>query len=298
MDTPQRLITETPRPPASAEAMTFIVKQTAEWEGVQIGRYRLAPGETPLQSHRRHEVFVPLRGAVTIAGQTAEGQHVKRRRTAGDVSILPAGIRYAAQWESELDYVAVILTRDFLARATVDFEANRTARLVLACGPQDPLVRSIGQALAGELEAGLPTGRLYAESLVNTLTVHLLRHYSTDSIVPDLQFGGLPAHKLRRVTEFINENLESDLTLTELAQAAELSPYHFARSFKQSTGLTPIQFLMQRRIETAKHLLADEHLPIVEVGLRAGFKNQSHFTTLFRKLAGVTPKAYRNEQQR
>lgn len=298
MATPQRLLNQTHRAPAAAEAMTFIVKQTTEWEGVQVGRYRLAPGETPLQSHRRHEVFVPLSGAVTIAGQTAEGRPIERRRAAGDISVLPAGIRYAAHWESELDYVAVILTRDFLARATVDFAANRTARLVLACGPQDPLVRSIGHALAAELDAGLPTGRLYAESLVNTLAIHLLRHYSTDSLVPDLQFGGLPAHKLRRVTEFINENMGSDLTLSELAQAAELSPYHFARSFKQSTGVTPIQFLMQRRIETAKQLLADEHLPIVEVGLRAGFKNQSHFTTLFRKLAGVTPKAFRNQQQR
>lgn len=297
MASPQRLLNQAQRQPA-AEAMTFIIKQTTQWEGVQVGRYRLAPGATPLQSHHRHEVFVPLSGAVTIAGQTADGRPMERRRAAGDISVLPAGIQYAAHWECELDYVAVILTRDFLARATVDFAANRAAQLVLACGPQDSLVRSIGHQLAAELDAGLPTGRLYAESLVNTLAIHLLRHYSTDSLVPDLQFGGLPAHKLRRVTEFINEHMESDLTLTELAQAAELSPYHFARSFKQATGVTPIQFLMQRRIETAKELLADEHLPIVEVGLRAGFKNQSHFTTLFRKLAGVTPKAFRNQQQR
>lgn len=298
MATPQRLLNEVRRAPAAAAAMTFISKLTTEWEGVQVGHYRLAPGQVPLRSHRLHEVFVPLSGAVTIAGQTEDGRQIERRRAVGDVSVLPAGIRYAAHWESELDYVVVILTPDFLARATVDFAANRAARLVMACGPQDPLVRSIGQALAAELDAGLPTGRLYAESLVNTLAIHLLRHYSTDSLVPDLHFGGLPAHKLRRVSEFIDANLESDLTLTELAQAAELSPYHFARSFKQTTGVTPIQFLMQRRIETAKQLLADERLPIIEVSARAGFKNQSHFTTLFRKLAGITPKAYRNEQQR
>src|SRR5262249_48164123 len=156
-------------------------------------------------------------------------------------------------------------------------------------------VRSIGQALAGELDAGMPMGKLYIESLVNTLSVHLLRHYSTDSLIPDLQFGGLPSHRLRRVTEFIEENLERDLSLGEIAQAVELSPFHFARSFKQTTGVTPIQFLMQRRIEAAKRLLAESELPIVEIGLRVGLKNQSHFTTLFRKFTALTPRSYRNE---
>src|SRR5262249_10099957 len=110
--------------------------------------------------------------------------------------------------------------------------------------------------------------------------------------------GGLPKHKLRRVTEFIDENLEYDLTLAEIAEMAELSPFHFARSFKQATGSTPIQFLMQRRVDFAKRLLVESEFQIVEFGLRAGFKNQSHFTTLFRKVTSMPPKAYRNEHLR
>jgi AraC family transcriptional regulator len=100
---------------------------------------------------------------------------------------------------------------------------------------------------------------------------------------------------LRRVTEFIEENLERDLSLAEIAEIADLSPFHFARAFKQATGSTPIQFLTRRRIDLAKRLLVESEAPIVEVGLRAGFKNQSHFTTLFRKVTAMTPKAYRNE---
>lgn len=292
MATPQRKLAE-----ESHNRVPMIFKRSVQWEGVKVVHYRLKPGAVPEHTHRRHEVFVPLAGSVTIKGGEEDGAPARRRRV-GEISVTPAGIRYSAHWEEELESLAVLFTEDFLKRTTVDFEANRNARIVLACGPQDALVRSIALALADEVDNQQPAGKLYAESLVNALAVHLLRHYSTDSLIPDLNFGGLPAHKLRRVNEFVRENLERDLSLAEIAQVAELSPFHFSRSFKQTTGLTPIQFLTQRRVEQAKQLLAREELPIVEIGLRVGFKNQSHFTTLFRRLTTMTPKAYRDAAQR
>lgn len=219
---------------------------------------------------------------------------MRRRRTVGEISVTPAGLRYGAQWEEELEHTSVYLSQDFIDRATTDFEAHQSARLVLSCGPQDALVRSIGVSLATELDAGMPTGKLYAESLVNALAVHLLRHYSTDAVVPDLQFGGLPSHKFRRVAEFIDAHLDRDLALAEIAEEANLSLYHFSRAFKQTTGQTPIQFVMHRRIERAKQLLSASETPLAEIALTVGFKNQSHFSTLFRKLTEMTPKAWRN----
>jgi AraC family transcriptional regulator len=275
-----------------------IFDKTIEWEGVRVGHYRVRPGEAPPHTHKTHHVFIPLAGSITIEGEMGNGTTMIRYPGVGQIGVTPAGARYSASWQEELEYVIVYLTPDYISRATIDFQANKDARIVPACGFQDALIRSIGQALAAELDSGQPNGKLYAESLVNALAVHLLRHYSTDSMVADLQFGGLPAHKLRRVTEFIDENLENDLSLAEIAQAADLSPYHFARSFKQTTGMTPIHFLMQRRIEYAKFMLTESELPIVEVGLSAGFKNQSHFTTLFRKFTTMTPKAYRNAMLR
>lgn len=276
----------------------MIFDRVAKWDGVKIQHCRVAPGQVPTRSHQTHDVFVPLAGAVTIEGLELDGTLVPRTRMIGDIGVLPAGSTYSAHWDQELDYLAVDMTDDYLRRATVDFEANRNAQITLACGPRDPLVRSIAQALAEELDAEQPAGRLYAESLVNALAVHLMRHYSTDALVPDLNFGGLPAHRLRRVRDFIEANLDRDLELAEIARAAELSPYHFARSFKQSTGLTPIQFLMQCRIERAKQLLADSALPLAEIALSVGFKNQSHFSTLFRKFTEITPKAWRNAYAR
>jgi AraC family transcriptional regulator len=105
--------------------------------------------------------------------------------------------------------------------------------------------------------------------------------------------GGLPGFKLRRAKEFINEHLEEDLTLQQVAKAVGFSQFHFARAFRRSTGLTPQQYLVQQRINRAKELLIKGDLPLVEVSFQAGFKNQSHFTTVFRKFTAFTPKAFR-----
>ena len=297
MATPQGFVVASRLLLDSQPPVPVIFERTVEWEGVKIGHYRVEPGRMPDRIHKTNLVFVPLSGSITIEGKS-EGPLTSRRRTVGDISVTPAGIRYGAHWDEELEHVSVFMAEDFLERATVDFDANRNAKIVLACGPQDALVRSIALALASELDSDMPTGKIYAESLVNTLAVHLLRHYSTDSLVPDLQFGGLQAHKMRRVAEFIEANLERDLTLAEIAEEADLSLYHFARAFKQTMGLTPIQFLMQQRIERAKRLLADSELPLSDIALTVGFKNQSHFTTLFRKFTEMTPKAWRNSYAR
>jgi AraC family transcriptional regulator len=147
--------------------------------------------------------------------------------------------------------------------------------------------------LLAEARSETPAGKLYVDSLIQTLTLHLLKNYSTAAPAPENPQGGLSGYKLRRVQEFIDAHLEQDLSLAEIARVSDLSQYHFARAFRKSTGLTPQQYLMQQRIERAKQLLAKEDLPIVEISLRTGFKNQSHFTTLFRKFTKFTPKNWR-----
>ncbi|HLM03103.1 MAG TPA: AraC family transcriptional regulator, partial [Pyrinomonadaceae bacterium] len=161
---------------------------------------------------------------------------------------------------------------------------------------EDPLIQHIGLTLLAESSAETPAGRLYADSLIQTLILHLLKNYSTAAsaaAAAENQNGGLSGYKLRRVREFIDANLEEDLSLAEIAAVAGLSQFHFARAFRKTTGSTPQQYVMRQRIERAKELLAKGDLPLVEISLRAGFKNQSHFTTLFRKFTKLTPKTWR-----
>jgi AraC-like DNA-binding protein len=103
----------------------------------------------------------------------------------------------------------------------------------------------------------------------------------------------LPACRLRRVTEYIQHNLDKGLTLEELAAVVYMSPFHFARLFKGSTGVPPHRFVVRQRIARARACLERRELSIAQISRLVGFRTPSHFTTVFRRLAGVTPRRYR-----
>lgn len=103
----------------------------------------------------------------------------------------------------------------------------------------------------------------------------------------------MPGPRLNRVMAFIEENLAVDLYISTLAEVAGMSSFYFCRSFKQSTGITPHQFVLARRMERAKDLLRQERIPLMEVAHKVGFTDQSQFTRVFRKIVGTTPSQFR-----
>jgi AraC-like DNA-binding protein len=106
--------------------------------------------------------------------------------------------------------------------------------------------------------------------------------------------GELPAYRLRRVAQYIRENAGRELRLAELSAVVHMSPYHFARLFKRSTGVSPHRFLVQHRIDQARTLLAARKASIAEIAQAVGFRTPSHFTTTFRRLTGMAPSEYRS----
>jgi AraC family transcriptional regulator len=103
----------------------------------------------------------------------------------------------------------------------------------------------------------------------------------------------LPGSRLRRVTEYIQAHLDQHLTLAHLGAVVFMSPYHFARLFQHSTGLPPHRFVVRARIDHAATMLATPDLSIARISQMVGFRTPSHFSTVFRRLMGVTPRAYR-----
>ena len=144
-----------------------------------------------------------------------------------------------------------------------------------------------------EIENGDLGDRLYLESLSSILGIHLLRQYC--QVVPKIRrsAAGLAPHKLATVLDYIQARLSQDLSLAAIAAEIGVSRCHFATQFKQAMGLAPHQYVSQQRVEKAKRVLRSQPHSIAEVALECGFSNQSHFTKVFKKQTGTTPKAYR-----
>ena len=105
--------------------------------------------------------------------------------------------------------------------------------------------------------------------------------------------GGLAPHKLQKVLGYIDEKLAQPVGVRELASQVHMSPFHFARRFKQAVGTPPHAYITQVRIERAKRLLSGTNIPLIDVATRVGYRTQAHFTGVFHRYVGTTPRAYR-----
>jgi AraC family transcriptional regulator len=186
------------------------------------------------------------------------------------------------------------LAPSFMQHASHEFTGATPLELRNQRAVRDRQILHLGLALQAELEAGCPAGRLYGEALATALAVHLLPRYAV--CPPQLRSyrGGMPQARLRRVREYMQAHPDQELSLVVLAAVAQMSPYYFSRLFKQSTGLSPHQYVLQQRVEWAKRLLADARLSIAAVAQRVGFASQAHLTLVFRQRVGATPRHYRH----
>ncbi len=157
----------------------------------------------------------------------------------------------------------------------------------------DPLIRNLGVALLSGGELGAHAV-LYSDSLGFAIVARLFALCAKQTVsTAQSDVAALPTWRLRRVTNFIESNADNPITLADLAREAGLSRMHFAAQFRKATGLRPHQYLLQRRVEKAKTLLATSSAPIAEVALSVGFSSQSHFTGVFKRLTNHTPLRWR-----
>ncbi|WP_347277545.1 AraC family transcriptional regulator [Pseudanabaena sp. FACHB-2040] len=173
-----------------------------------------------------------------------------------------------------------------------DIDSNRF-ELVHSFGQQDLQLHQIGMLMFAELRSGGMMGQLYVESLTQILVIHLLRHYSTLTQPIASQNNSFTRIQLEQAIDYIHTYLNRELSLAKLASVVNISPTYFASLFKQATGISPHQYVIQQRVEKAKLMLKKTDLAIADIALQVGFSSQSHLTQQFKRLTGMTPKQIR-----
>lgn len=266
----------------------------AGWDSILVEYWRLPAHKLPTQPPSEYMINLHFKRPARVE-MVWDGRLQSKRFTYGDMTIFPPDLPCGGVCLDACDFLLLRLQPALFARAAQELSYADYIEIAPTFGVVDPQIQHIGLALKAELESGCLSGRLYGESLATALAGYLLRRYSTSEQRVQDNAGGLPKYKLWSAIEYINDNLENNLTLAELALVVQMSTYHFARLFKQSTGLAPHQYVINCRIERAKILLAERKLSIIEICDLVGFRSQSHFSALFRKLTKMTPKAYRDQ---
>jgi AraC family transcriptional regulator len=266
------------------------------WIGIEAARFSDVAGTEFERSALTHHLLILHTGLPDELD--LRYADVKRHRPPplGSISVMPAGIPIRWRWRGTKSSLHVYLEPELVGRIAAEAFGLDSARWMLPAldALALPQLRDALMAVNAELTAGGAGGPLAAESLANILAVHLIRHIVAPGRAVRRQDGTLPRGRLHAVLEYIEEHLDTALTLAEIAAVTGLNPYHFARQFKATTGLPPHQYVITRRVEQAKHLLrTGTELSLTEVAARAGFYDQSQFCLHFKRLVGVTPGQFR-----
>lgn len=283
------------------------------WSSLGFERRDYPPATRALErGSNQHLIFVCLTNGWIV--RESLGELVEFETYPGCVAVVPAHTAVSWRWSMRMSFSLLRLDVGFVERVAYSQFALRPHeyRLILGERPYDAALTNIAGVLTREVAHGEPGGGLYAESLAGVLAVHLLRHYAEradgGAIVERSQaadggpsrFNGKDStpRAIAQALAFIHDNYGKELSLADIASAAHLSPFHLARLFKRLLGVSPHQYLIQLRVNSARWLLAAGcgERSLAGLASAVGFADQSHFTRHFKRVLGVTPRQFRADR--
>lgn len=267
------------------------------WENILVEEFCQPPGQEKYQNSTEHTLCLSLNRRPSRLLQVIDDRRHTGLSSKGDLSIAPTGVLFFSQWEQQDHYLRIQLASSFVdqvAQTTINGSVAQV-EVLPEFRARNPEIEQISLMLLGELQNGGMAGQLYVESLTTVLAVSLLRHSATQPCITPY-IGGLSQFQLLQVTDYIHDRLADEIQLADLAELLGLSQFHFSRLFKQSVGVPPYQYLLQQRVERAKQLLKMTDQSITEIALGCGFSSHSHLGKWFRHFVGMTPKAFRSQQ--
>jgi AraC family transcriptional regulator len=234
-----------------------------------------------------------LTGSALMEMHVSGGKVLNERMGPGSLQLLPRQTVYGykADWNSAWTYGALQLNWKMVIATSAALLCGdpESIEMIPTHGFTDPLLYHLNLELTKEMQNANPLGHLYADSLTNRLTLHLLRHYSTGRVARELSKSRLTFTQLRLVDEYVHAHLDQKISLADLAACLHLSVPHFERMFRATTHQPPYRYVLEIRLERARVLLQRTRLTIAEVALQCGFSSQSHFTAHFSRHLGVSP---------
>lgn len=264
------------------------------WRNIYAVVQREAAYDNSLGAVDDHLFVFHLKGSVGIHWSIA-GHDLDGRVTPGHYDFFPGREGLDVRLGGCIETMHLYLRRHIVDTVVEDMLGNATQlKLEPVFNGSDLFLEQIAISMRGALSDSSLASKLYVERLSWALAAHLV-HSSCHRTPRDPCCGGLSKHQLRRVIEFIEENMENNLSLMDLSSAACLNPVYFGRQFKRTTHMSPHQFVLQRRVDRAKRLLTLTAQPISEVAAACGFCNQEHLHRVFRKQCGTTPGTYRKQ---
>jgi AraC family transcriptional regulator len=257
-------------------------------KGLYLASVSLPAYASPEASSLQHGLVLFMRSLMPVPVRRCLAGVVRNEMVrSGDVIVIPAGVTHQAEWTTPGEVLMLALEPTLFER-----ESGRVD--LLPCFSRaDATMQAVGLALRDELASGGLGGRLYAESAVQFLVAHLLRHYNARPLLSRTE-AKVSTHRIQEAIDFLHAHLEHNVSLAELAALLGLSPHQIGRQFKRATGLSPHGYLLRLRVHRAWELLERTSVPIAQIALQVGFANQGHLGYHFKRLTGTTPAEVRH----
>lgn len=262
------------------------------WKGLTFTHYCHPPHETIEHCLIQHSLVVTDSKSRFRVERRLDGKLRHYNHGNGRVDVIPAFLNRQTNWNQEVEFSVITICPTFLKRVTEEL-IPREVELIPQIAITDPVMQQLALALKLEIQTGCLSGRLYGEALGTALAARLVQNYAVST--SKVETGHLSQSQLARVIDYMQANLAEDISILDLAMLTGMSESYFSRCFKRSMGVAPYRYLMQQRVERAKHLLEQRAMTIRTIALECGFSNQTHLTKVFRQRTGVTPKTYQKQ---
>ena len=273
------------------------------WRNVRLSVFSLAAASETFEMPTVAEPLIVwvTSGEAETQERDDDGPWLTSRIKQGSLFVTAAGAPYEFGWkrlsEEPLEVVMVVLDLALFEDALRDIHGVNAAHATLrdVSAGQDLTLVNLLQCLRDEAERS-EASILFTHGLAQAICVHLARHYVGLDLGSNKTSPSLPTFKLRRITTWMMENLAQEFSLGALAEQAGMSEYHFNRLFKRAVGLPPSQYQIKLRMDEARRLLRETELTVVTVANEVGYTNPSHFSRIFRKDTGFSPRDYRRQR--